>query len=335
MTSRKTLRAKSPADLLALVPTVLGFHPDRSVVLLTTGSARVPVHARVDLPGHAGATEETAGIAAHLAEVAERHGVRLAAVVLYSEDAALAAAMGTALVRCLGEAGVGVQLVVRADGERWYLHDPDGAPRRESGAPYDLSTHPVTLRAVVENGRVVHGSRDALVASLDGDEARRAAVQAAVSSRAHGAGARTGSEAEAGWVLGRVRRFLDDGAALPDGEAARVLLGLRSVVVRDAVWSAITRGSSDRQVDLWRDLVRRSPADLLPAPASLLAFAAWLSGDGALAWCAVDRVRKVDPGYRMAALVARALAGGVPPTAWRPPGAVVVPLPRGAGPERL
>jgi hypothetical protein len=41
-----------------------------------------------------------------------------------------------------------------------------------------------------------------------------------------------------------------------------------------------------------------------------------LQGNGALAWCAVDRARQADPDQPLAALVADALEGAVPPTAW-------------------
>ena len=60
-------------------------------------------------------------------------------------------------------------------------------------------------------------------------------------------------------------------------------------------------------------LVRRSPRDLLPGPASLLAFAAWQHGDGALAWCAIDRCLEVDPDYSLAHYVAEVLNHAVPP----------------------
>ena len=53
--------------------------------------------------------------------------------------------------------------------------------------------------------------------------------------------------------------------------------------------------------------------------AGLLAFAAWLSGDGALAWCAVERCLAADPDHTLAHLVARALEQAVPPSEWSPP----------------
>ena len=51
---------------------------------------------------------------------------------------------------------------------------------------------------------------------------------------------------------------------------------------------------------------------------SLLAFAAWHHGDGALAWCAIDRCLDVDPDYSMAHCVAQILTGAVPPSVWEP-----------------
>jgi Domain of unknown function (DUF4192) len=73
-----------------------------------------------------------------------------------------------------------------------------------------------------------------------------------------------------------------------------------------------------RHVDLWRDVVRRVPVELRAPAAALLGFAAWLSGNGALAWCAVDRAQEAQPGYGLAGLLTQALAGAVPPSTWRP-----------------
>ena len=50
--------------------------------------------------------------------------------------------------------------------------------------------------------------------------------------------------------------------------------------------------------------------------AALLAWAAWQSGDGALAWCALDRCDEVDPAYGLSALIAEALERAVPPSVW-------------------
>jgi hypothetical protein len=90
------------------------------------------------------------------------------------------------------------------------------------------------------------------------------------------------------------------------------------VDVRDVAWAEISRADASTHVELWRDVVRRTPLDLLAAPAALLAFAAWLAGDGALAWCAVERSQESDPDYSMTALVAQALVAAMPPSTWQP-----------------
>jgi len=60
------------------------------------------------------------------------------------------------------------------------------------------------------------------------------------------------------------------------------------------------------------------PQHVRAAPAALLGFAAWLAGNGALAWCAVDVAEEAEPGYPLAALLASTLAGAVPPAVWQP-----------------
>jgi hypothetical protein len=47
----------------------------------------------------------------------------------------------------------------------------------------------------------------------------------------------------------------------------------------------------------------------------MAAFASWLCGDGAKAWCALDHL-PADQSHSMAALVAGALDAGLPPSEW-------------------
>jgi hypothetical protein len=91
---------------------------------------------------------------------------------------------------------------------------------------------------------------------------------------------------------------------------------MREPLVRDAVWLVMTPDTAREHVGLWTDVVRRSPLDVLAAPAALLGFAAWLSGQGALAWCAIDRCRAADPDYALAGLLAEMLVHAVPPSVW-------------------
>ena len=329
MTETKTLRIKNPGDLLAAVPGFLGFHPRDSVVLLTTGAARNPFHARVDLPDD---IDEVDDLVAHLVRVSRRAGTDQVAVVIYTADRALADVVMVMLETDLADVGVAVVMGVRADGERWFWLAGSMGDCAGEGTPYDVSTHPITVEAVVD-GRVVHDSREALRDSLVGTdldeiEAVTDAMEVALARMQAAARHPLGPENPSGlrdhlvqegrWLQHRVRRFVDDRRRLDAHDVGRLLVAIVRIDVRDVAWSEITRPDARVHVDLWADVVRRSPHAALAAPAALLAFAAWLSGDGALAWCAVDRSQEADPGYSLAALVAQTLACAMPPSAWEP-----------------
>jgi Domain of unknown function (DUF4192) len=322
MTETRTVRATGPADLLALAPRFLGFHPENSLVMLTLGDADHPLHARVDLPGD---PEGVAGLAPYLARVAARNGVTRVALVCYTDDAAAARAVVDALDLEMHAVGVELVCVVRADGVRWWTLDTAG---ETPGDRYDVSSHPLTAEAVVD-GRVVLPSRRDLAESLVGDDpedaravsalvdAELARLRAVLAAPLGPAASRHRLRGEGRWVERRVRRFLEDGLRLDADDVARLACATTlSTVLRDTALAEITRADAVRHVDLWRDLVRRCPSGVRAAPAALLGFAAWLSGDGALAWCAVERALAADPGHRLAELLAQALADAVPPSTW-------------------
>lgn len=329
MTNMRPLRITSPADLLAAVPCVLGFHPQDSLVLLTTDAAARQLHARIDLPQD---REEVRAVTAQLMTAVRRSGAAGVALVAYTDDQCLALETVCALDAALAAEGVGVLVAVRADGERWYsLSGCEDACCLVDGTPYDVSTHPVTAQAVLD-GRVTYRSRQELADSLVGtdcaaveavSEAADEAMQRFRSASRHALGAPEPERArrylvtEGRWVHDRLARYLTTGEPLDAGEAGRLLVAMVHLEVRDVAWAAITRDSAAVHVELWRDLVRRTPLDLAAAPAALLAFAAWQAGDGALAWCALDRCQEAEPGYSLAGLLTQALSSAVDPATWQ------------------
>jgi hypothetical protein len=62
-------------------------------------------------------------------------------------------------------------------------------------------------------------------------------------------------------------------------------------------------------------MTQRAPDEVRAAPASMLGFASWLSGHGALAWCALDQVPE-GKSYPLADLVAAAVQHGMHPREW-------------------
>jgi hypothetical protein len=313
--SSVSFTAREPVDLIAVVPFLLGFHPQDSVVLLTFGAAET-FHARVDLPAE---PDEQAEVVDMLAEVLSRHRVRRAALLLYTEDAWVAATFHDAAVARLVADGVELVDVLRVGRDRFH----DAGDVDHPGTPYDVRTHRFTAEQVLE-GTVVHHNRAELAATLDPvDPADARAVAEEAQRVAAGLFGPTGRERDdlapqARWVQQVIRRHVGAGTPLTVPDAARLVLLVALVEVRDVAWAEMSRPGAHAHVELWRDLVRRCPRDLLPATASLLAFAAWLSGHGALAWCALDRCAEVDPEYSMADCISGLLEGAVPPSTWVP-----------------
>ena len=152
-----TLTARSPEDLLAVVPVVLGFEPADSIVMLTL-DARQTFHARVDLPPDRRGVAEVVDL---LLEPAARHRARSAVLLLYTADDQLARAVVRRFRRG-GPAGRGPVLVeaLRVDGGRWFpLLGAPGGRAHDRGALRRLQP-PRSSPRRSWSGRVLHGSPD-------------------------------------------------------------------------------------------------------------------------------------------------------------------------------
>jgi Domain of unknown function (DUF4192) len=293
-----TLTTRTPEDVLAVLPVVLGFEPSESVAMLTFGGDET-FHARVDLPP----PEQAHEAVRQLLEPALQHHVARVLFVVYADDGPAARAVLTRLRRTFRRAGIDVVEVLRAHDGRWFAPGRPGAPA--AGVPYDIGGHLFRAQAVVD-GIVVHGSRAELEAVLQPSQEAVGEVARAV---------RRAVPSPPGEIADLVDVRLDAGR-FTAVELARVLLGLLETQGRDAAWATITREVAARHVRLWTDAVQRAPDDLVAGPAAVLALAAWLAGHGALAWCAVDRCQAVDPDNTLARLVADLLTHAVSPSTW-------------------
>jgi hypothetical protein len=306
--------ARGPTDLVAIVPVVLGFHPCDSVVLLTFGGPGEAFHARVDLPVDVAEQEEVTDV---LLGAVAANRVERVAVLLYTDDVEVAHSQATLLLGRLLQRRIEVIDVLRVDDGHWHSVPEDGS----AGTAYDLDRHPFTAQGVFE-GNVVHRDRAELADTLVGTD-EEDQVEVALAATRFAELVATSREpgllrTEARWLQRSIRSLLADAALITPADAGRLLVLASVVETRDVAWAEITRASSGSHVELWRALVRRAPQHLLPGACSLLAFAAWQHGDGALAWCAIDRCLEVDPDYSMAHCVAQLLTGAVPPSVWEP-----------------
>jgi Domain of unknown function (DUF4192) len=116
-----------------------------------------------------------------------------------------------------------------------------------------------------------------------------------------------------------IGRYQAGGTIESDDELAWLAVLLADLRVRDDAWARMDGRHADAHIRLWTDVVKGAPAEYVPAPASLLAFAAWQAGHGSLASVAIDRALAARPGYSMALLIGSALQAGLPPSAARLP----------------
>jgi hypothetical protein len=212
------------------------------------------------------------------------------------------------LVRAFRAAGIEVVDVVRADGRRWFPLLRARRSVRSSGVPYDVSAHVFAAESVLR-GRVTHASRADLEATVAPDPAAVVLVAAA-------AGGTDTPRPEPAWLRTTVAGHVAAGSVPDHAEAARLLAGLCDVEVRDAALAMLRRDTAEAHARLWSDLVRRAPERFVAPAAAVLGFAAWMAGNGALAWCAVDRCLAADPDHRLARHLAEALTHAVPPSMW-------------------
>lgn len=315
MTPKLSLR--SPADLIAAIPYLLGFHPTESVVVVGMCGKQLTFAARGDLDGPRGSAE-------YVTSVVVRQGVDSVAVVGYG-SAEHAEAPVEAIRASLDRHGIEVVEALRvADGRFWSFvcENPECCP--PEGTPYDPATSQVAVAATLA-GQVALPDRDALVrqiAPIGGltRESMRQATDRAddrlvdLLRRAPSAdllGNKALRRAGQAAVREAMRRHRE-GGRLTDDEVAWLSVLLVHLPVRDFAWEHI--GHEDWHVMLWTDVVRRAEYEVVPAPAALLAFSAWRTGQGALAHAAVERAIRADPEYSMALLMQDVLQRGIPPS---------------------
>ena len=300
-----SITIRTHQDAIAAVPHLLGFHPTESLVLMPF-SPQLPV-VRVDIPVSVEDRDSLweDSLRDALAPHASRtDGPPRMAAICFTQDRSNAEVTSRDLARRLPEIGIGVPVRLWTNGSAWSEFNTG-----DSGRCSQEATDLMAATGVVA-GRVRPAeSREAMAATLVGD---RDPVAAQL-ERAYITADTPAAERE--WARARVEKFLDDGTRLTDHDAARLLVAVQTTSTRDALWEEMSLESAVTHQSLWVDMTRRAPDEVRAPAASMAAFASWLHGDGAKAWCALDQV-PTDQNYPMASLVAEALQGGLPPSAW-------------------
>ncbi len=330
--SMPKIKVGSVAGFLAVVPHLLGFLPERSLVVVGLDSARgrIVLGFRYDLPDPPD-PDRAREIAEHASGVLGQRGVGTAIAAGYGPGTLVTPVAGP-LRTALGTAGIAVRDVLRVENGRYWSYvcqDPGCCPAE--GVPFDGAAHPASA-ALTAAGLDVLPGRSSLAASLAPVAGRAAEAMDRATERALRraeeliASAASGEEAmrlvvDAGRAAVReaIGVYRGGGAITDDDQLAWLTVTLADLRVRDDAWARMEPRYRTAHRRMWADLVRRAREPYVPAPASLLAFTAWQSGEGALANVAIGRALAADPEYSMAHLLGQAVDAGLPPSAARLP----------------
>jgi hypothetical protein len=309
--------------------------PSSSMVVIGTEPAfsRVKLTLRYDLPDppDPGAA---ADISDHAAGVLRAQGIDAAVAVGYGPGR-LVTPVADALRTHAPSSGLEVAEIFRVENGRYwsYMCDEPGCCPPQ-GTPFDTADHPAAAVLAAAGAPVLSG-RDQLaatVASVDGDAAE-SMQRATRHAEEHAARlvarvARTGRRGSArrliataglGAVADAIAACRRGDRLASDHQVAWLTVVLRDLRVRDDAWARMDPAHRDAHRRLWTDVTRRARPGYVAAPAALLAFVAWQSGNGALANVALDRALAEDPGYSMARLLRQVIDGGAPPSMARLP----------------
>ncbi|MFI6848009.1 DUF4192 domain-containing protein [Kitasatospora sp. NBC_00085] len=328
---------RGPADMAELLPYLLGFFPDDSIVAV--GLQGPELHqggvVRLDIPESPAqwpaAAAETATLLVGLSEQRDR---RPAQVLLYlcqdprTEDGPpvldglrpLAAELRAAFE----SRGVPVKESLCVSAGRWWSFlcrrdgccDPAGHPVRHAPAPGAVAV------AATLAGLAPRGSRKAIVAGLapigpPGAGSQRLALARAEGGEGAGRGPALSPERGAELLDRAVAEFMAGAHELDERRTAELLIALRDRRTRDRAAEYARPAELAPAQRLWRFLaVRCVPpyTGYAPPPLTLLAWVSWVAGDTATARVVLAHALRLDPSYRLAQLLYESLNGGLSPT---------------------
>lgn len=298
--TRIRINLSDPGTALWCGPAMLGFWPDRSVVIMVCQRGRIECGMRVDLDAPLvdaiqqleRATSQFSGALLLLLGYGERDDVtaRLREMQFALDPQIVIDVLGT-------------------DRHQWWTLNGD-----VGDMPGTMSAQ---LVAGSSRGANLLPSRDAVAQAIAGPSRERKDLLEPLTRQA------------LDWFSGRepaerelaMRELLDqadaDGAcSLTTAELLRLAVLTLDPHARDIALLAMRRSNATAALELWRGVVQVSCDDLSPGPLCLTANAAWLSGDGALLTMCLQRCEAIDAGFSLFQLLADVQWSALPPAQW-------------------
>lgn len=314
-TSQPDFVLNRPGTLIAALPAVLGFVPEKSLVLVTVDRGELGAVMRVDLaPELADTVEGIAEVAA-----AARPDAAIAVIVdaegalcpMCADDFRTLASTLTDMLALQNISLLAVHVVDRiAAGGRWHCADLCGA----RGVIDDPSSSPLAMAAVLD-GRRLYARREDLLEVIEVTDTARVARLARRIRRRLKSRESTGEHSSRGDVEFAMALAAKAGAGAEpsDAQVAEMACALADIDVRDTLFALAIGEKAAEAETLWAALSRRLPNPWRVEALVLLAFSAYARGDGPLAGVALEAAMRCSGEHRMASMLDTALQSGLRP----------------------
>lgn len=304
------LKVRRPDELLAIIPYMIGFTPDESIVAAFVRSGRIVLTARMDITPESASDE----LAERIDRLARQHRAHVLALVAYSADSLPANRLLTRLMDRLGKHKLTDVLYV-GHGRWWSLTcGEECCPL--TGTPFDPSSHPMSAAAVFA-GLGARADRGELEAAVSGPSPAELPRVEALADELITELQQLDDSSAPIRLLASIVEAGSEGGALDERNCLVLGLLVTEIGLRDLAWALIAPTNAEDHVRLWGSVVAQVPPTLAAAPLCLLGMAAWLSGDGALLNCCCERLAQVAPEYSMGRLLAEVSDKALPPSLWQ------------------
>ena len=280
------LRITNTAEVAQIIPYLVGFTPEESLVIVASQQGRVQVTARVDLQDvrSPGSAEDL------LDRIWARFPDASASVAAYTTDHRTGWSL---LQRCDDWLPFGCQTML-VDGDTWHMADGTTGIIDRYG--------PLAAQATYHGLQHLQSRADLkarFTSAPDSDE---------LDQQLGDALANLPAPDQAGRVLELTRELIERNlpSATPAGhattkpgmsatDAIQLSILAQHPAARDLALFSISQSNATDHLRLWQNVVRATPAASADMPLYLAGMAAWLSGDGASATIALERALNTAP----------------------------------------
>ncbi|MGL5406384.1 MAG: DUF4192 domain-containing protein [Propionibacteriaceae bacterium] len=302
------IRVTGPDELISLIPWLLGFIPNESVVAVWLENGRIVLTARIDISCSKQPLQH------QIHQMSQRLAGAEVVVVCWTNDIIKSQIVANWIEEVLAAEQIIDQIM--CDGEiwrSWHCQDPECCPPDGT-----LLVRKDQMQMSAQNiGLTCASSRGEAVGFVQGP-----AVEDLPRLRSHQDHARKFNESLSieEWssqLVSLVSEIIDH-EQLPDeaGLVELAMLASESPELAVTIALLIERHNADKYAELWSAVVMVAPPEIAAGPLSILGIASWVSGHGAIATECCQRLENIRPLHPLLGVLQAATLGALAPAVW-------------------